>query len=274
MLQGQEPAEAGLGMPFPGGTHLDRTAGCATPDRRDVVGAPRREHEHRRLAQLTALRHTRERRNVAVTDRTGARPHEVDDGRSACAEGVEPDGAAVGIGQVQVGQPAPDLRLEDVARQVGVSRAKLYYYFAGVDDLRAFLVEQHLTEGARVLATAAGRDGTARDRLHAAIAAAVEHLAPRPGLCAGVLGGSGADPTARALARTDAVVAAPLRGLIAAGVEDGSLATTDVDATVDSILGSVLLAVLGRWRRGRTDDADAFAQGVADRLLEGLSTRQ
>lgn len=169
---------------------------------------------------------------------------------------------------------ASDLRLEDVARQVGVSRAKLYYYFAGVDDLRAFLVEHHLTDGARVLAAAAGSDGTAQDRLHAAVAAAVGYLAPRPGLCAGVLAGSGADPLARALARTDALVAAPLRGLVAAGVEDGSLATTDVDATVDSILGSVLLAVLGRWRRGRTDDPDAFARGVADRLLGGLSTRQ
>jgi len=47
---------------------------------------------------------------------------------------------------ILTGDPAP--RLEDVARMVGASRASLYYYFAGRDDLLAFLLTAHAREGA------------------------------------------------------------------------------------------------------------------------------
>lgn len=164
-------------------------------------------------------------------------------------------------------------RLEDVARLVGTSRAKLYYYFAGQDDLRAFLVEHHLAAGAAVLAEATASPGPAADRLHAAVRAATGYLVPRPGLCAGVLAGAGGvGPLAEALARTDAMIAAPLRALIAEGLADGTLAVADVEAAADGVVGTVLHAVLGRWRRGPQPDA-GFAEAVADQVVRGLARR-
>lgn len=164
------------------------------------------------------------------------------------------------------------VRLEDVARTVGTSRARLYYYFAGQDDLRAFLVQRHLEEGAAVLADATDPSNPAPDRLRAVVVAAATFLAGRPGVCAGMLGGAGSSGAlGGTLEATDEVIAAPLRALVADGVRDGSLHAPDPAAAADAVLGAVLLAVLGRWQRGDDGDAARFAAALADQVVAGLA---
>ena len=163
----------------------------------------------------------------------------------------------------------PDLRLEDVARTVGVSRAKLYYYFAGLTDLHGYLVEQHLQEGARTIRDATDPDLAPPQQLHAVIRTVTAYLAEHPGLGGGLLG-DGPPGKAGMLASSDALVGEPLRQLVAAGRDDGSLRAPDVAVAVDGVVGTVLLAVLGRWRRGADDDVAAFAAQVADQVVGGL----
>lgn len=165
---------------------------------------------------------------------------------------------------------SPDVRLEDVARLVGTSRARMYYYFAGAPDLRAFLVREHTREGAEVVArAAAGAEGTAADRLHAVVAALVALLRSRPGLCAGLLGAAGGTDV---VAMHDEGVGTPLRALIAAGVEDGSLDVGDPAVAADAVAGAVLMSVIGESRRHGAATDDGFAHAVATQVVDGVRT--
>lgn len=166
----------------------------------------------------------------------------------------------------------PALRLEDVAALVGTSRARLYYYFAGLDDLRAFLVRRHLDEGAAVLADADDEGRSPVERLRVVVEAAAAYLAERPGVCAGLLSGT-AGSVQEVLRETDAAIAAPLRRLVAAGVRSGDLAAPDIATAADGVLGAVLLAVLGRWSRGGATSTAAFSEAVARQVVEGLRSR-
>src|SRR5258708_16003493 len=92
----------------------------------------------------------------------------------------------------QVVDPGPELRLEDVARLVGASRATLYYYFSGRDDLLSFLLTEHTRHGAEAVRAAVRADGGPEARLRAMLTALAEYLASHPGTCAGPLGAFGA----------------------------------------------------------------------------------
>ena len=81
--------------------------------------------------------------------------------------------------EILAGDPPP--RLEDVAVTVGTSRASLYYYFSGRDDLLTFLLTSHAREGAdRALARAKASDPP-QTRLRAMLEALVEYLGAHPG---------------------------------------------------------------------------------------------
>lgn len=184
-----------------------------------------------------------------------------------------PELAAALVGAAEEILTDPALRLEDVARAVGASRAKLYYYFAGLPDLHAYLVEQHLLEGARRMRESVDPALDGPERLRTVIRAVTTFLASHPGLCAGLLGDAGGAKLGM-LAAGDAVVGEPLRELLTAARAEGSLDVPDIALAVDAITGAVLLAVLGRWRRGADDDLTAFASRVADQVVGGLRVRE
>lgn len=163
-------------------------------------------------------------------------------------------------------------RFEEVAELVGVSRATLYYYFAGQDDLRAFLLTAHVEEGAAAMAAADPGIGPVPDRLRAVLTAAVTYLGERPGVCSGLLSAtSSGGELGEVLAINDAHIAAPIRHLVVAGVTEGNFEVPDAADTTNAILGAALMAVLGRAGQGR-DPAEAdFRQAVVDQLIRGLS---
>ncbi|MBI4941819.1 MAG: TetR/AcrR family transcriptional regulator [Actinobacteria bacterium] len=172
----------------------------------------------------------------------------------------------------------PPPRLEDVARMVGVSRASLYYYFAGRDDLVALVLTAHARAGAEF--ALARDDATAPPvvRLRAVLLAMVEYLGERPAICAGMLAAAGGGPRlAEALAVNDRWVAAPLRALVSDGVARGAFdvgtpddptAVTDV---VNGMLGALLFAVLGRTSVGGHGVDDGFRQRLVEQVLTGIA---
>jgi AcrR family transcriptional regulator len=164
--------------------------------------------------------------------------------------------------------PAP--RLEDVARMVGASRASLYYYFSGRDDLLSFLLTTHARHGAEAIQAAVNPDDPPEQRLRSMLGAMIEYLGRHPGTCAGLLGALGASgQMSEVLQTNDVWIAGPLRELLATG----PFAVGNVTDAANAILGAVLLAVLGRSMTG-ADPADAdFRRQLADQLLRGVLSR-
>lgn len=163
-------------------------------------------------------------------------------------------------------------RLEDVAVAVGVSRATLYYYFAGHDDLRGFLIAEHVEGGAKVIAEA-DTPGRPDDRLRQVLAAMVRYLGERPGFCTGLLGSVAASgELGAALRLNDSVIGEPVRELLRQGIDEGQFDAADVRSAADAILGAVLFSVIGRAFGGSAVD-DEFARAIAAQLVAGVSAR-
>src|SRR5215813_9410046 len=70
----------------------------------------------------------------------------------------------------------PPPRLEDVATAIGASRASLYYYFSGRDDLVAFLLARHARAGAAAVAEAVNPEAAPAERLRLTVEALTEFL--------------------------------------------------------------------------------------------------
>lgn len=163
-------------------------------------------------------------------------------------------------------------RFEDVAQMVGVSRAALYYYFSGRDDLLAFVLMAHVEEGAAAMAQADPGGDDVGERLRAVLAAAVAYLGGRPGVCAGVLSASASGGTlGDVLALNDARIAAPIRQLLQAGVASGEFEALDPADAANAVLGAALVGVLGRAASGRDATASDFQGGLVGQILRGVT---
>jgi len=179
--------------------------------------------------------------------------------------------------QVLHGDPAP--RLEDIAGMVGASRATLYYYFAGRDDLLTYLLTAHAHDGAQAVQASIDPTDPPERRLRAMVTALATYLSQHPGICAGLLSALGS--TGRmtdVMAANDRWIAGPLRELLAETKTDtdGAVTVADIANAADAanaILGALLLAVLGRSVAG-ADPTDArFRDQLTDQVLHGVLTR-
>ncbi|MGE3275859.1 MAG: TetR family transcriptional regulator [Vicinamibacterales bacterium] len=70
--------------------------------------------------------------------------------------------------------------VDDIARAAGVNKAMIYYHFADKLALYRAIVAEMLTEGGRLIETAAALDGTPEDKVKQFIAAFAELAAARP----------------------------------------------------------------------------------------------
>ena len=165
----------------------------------------------------------------------------------------------------------PPPRLEDIAGLVGASRATLYYYFAGRDDLLTFLLTAHTEEGAHAVRTAVDPAGPPERRLRAMIAGLADYLGRHPGICAGLLGAlGGTGRMADVLQANDTRIAGPLRDLLAEGRTAGTVTVDDIPDAANAILGALLLAVLGRAMSGADPTDRRFHTRVTEQLLHGV----
>lgn len=161
-----------------------------------------------------------------------------------------------------------------MAALVGASRATLYYYFAGRDDLLAFLLTEHAKQGAESMNAAVDPNDPPELRLQAMVAALAAYLGRHPGTCAGLLGAFGGPHRMRdVLQASDAWIARPLRALLASGSDRGALTVGDITDAANAILGGLLLAVLGRSMNGADTTDPQFLQRAAEQAVRGILTR-
>lgn len=164
-------------------------------------------------------------------------------------------------------------RFEEVAELVEVSRATLYYYFSGQEDLLGFLLAAHVEQGATAIAAADPGVGPVPERLRAVMTAIAGFLGERPAVCSGLLSAASSGGELReVLAINDAHIAGPIRDLVALGVTHGDFDVADTADATNAILGAALVAVLGRAAEGRDPAATDFRDAVVDQIVRGLSS--
>lgn len=170
---------------------------------------------------------------------------------------------------VLYGDPPP--RLEDVARLVGASRATMYYYFAGREDLVAFLLTTHTRDAAQSVRSAVNEDDEPEPRLRAMVHAMVTYLGEHPGICAGLLGALGdTGRMSEALQANDLWIATPLREVLREGRKAGVFAIDDVTDAANAILGAILLGVLGRSALGANPTDATFRRRLTEQAVRGV----
>jgi TetR/AcrR family transcriptional regulator len=123
--------------------------------------------------------------------------------------------------------------------------------------------------GAEVIRQAADGADSPAAKLHDVTVALIEFIAAHPGLCAGMLATLGA--TGRmdeALHANEALIAAPVRDLVAAGIAAGEVRDGDPADITNALLGGILLAVLARTAEHR-EITLPVARQLANVLLYG-----
>lgn len=164
-------------------------------------------------------------------------------------------------------------KIDDVSHAIGVPRATLYYYFAGKEDILAFLLQSLLDDiAARVAAKAVVR-GPAVDRLRAVLEAQLQVLGGNPETAQLLVTNLGRVGRLTDIATAvDAAFHEPVRTLIAAGASDGSLRQVNVERTASAIFGAVVLVGLHEIVvRGSLQSAEVLTD-LEQLLLEGLAT--
>lgn len=162
-------------------------------------------------------------------------------------------------------------RMEDLAKATGIPTSTMYYYFAGKQELLAFLLRDYLdTLGAAV--SAAVIDAVAPpDRLAAVVIAHLRVMAEQPQTCQILLTELGRVGRLPDIAEAvQSAVHRPVQKILAAGVADGSFRTLDPETTTSTVYGAVTMSVLHHLVSGKTFQPDQLAKDVLAVVLEGI----
>lgn len=167
-------------------------------------------------------------------------------------------------------------KIEDVAAATGVAKATLYYYFAGKEEILAFLLQDTLALIADEVTIAVQTPGTtAAERLTAVIRAQLTVMSAQPAVCRaliGDLGRAGRVPDIAAAMRS--AYHEPVEALLAEGADDGSLARQSHPAAAAAALfGAVTITGLMYLVAEQPLNADAVTDAVLAVVLTGLSPR-
>lgn len=175
-----------------------------------------------------------------------------------------------------------DAKIDEIADAAGIPKATLYYYFAGKEEILAFLLSDVLGLIAGEVGTAVASPGTASERLRATVSAQLRVMLEHPAVCRALVGDLG-----RATRLPELAVALrgafhqPIEQLLHDGVADGSLRQVrDPSVVALSIFGAVTLSALslmieppsGGGDPG-TKDATRAAEAICDLLLTGIESR-
>ena len=153
-------------------------------------------------------------------------------------------------------------KMEDVAAATGIPKATLYYYFAGKEQLLAFLLRDILTRLSDEAALVVQRPEPARERLEQLIAAQLTVMASEPDVCRALLGELGRAGRIPDIAQAihDGYYA-PLQQLLHEGRTDGSLVfSADIRLVVTTIFGAVTISGLSRLIAGDLDATQLAAE--------------
>lgn len=166
------------------------------------------------------------------------------------------------------------VRIDQVAEDLGIARATLYYYFSGKDDLITFLMQEKLERIATQVQTAKAGEGTALERFESAMRAAVYELASNPALCLNMMLATGRmEAMAEILVASERAIVAPLRELLIEARALGDADVADIDLTISSLMGGTNMAVLQRWALTGDVDPDDMSQHAVTLFLNGVRAR-
>ena len=168
-----------------------------------------------------------------------------------------------------------DTKIEDVAAATGVAKATLYYYFAGKEEILAFLLEDVLRQIASEVRATVGRKGSGAERLHAVVGAQLRLMAQRPAVCRALIGELGR--AGRMPVVADMITAAylePVETLLLEGAADGSLVEVDnARAAAIALFGAVTISALTYLITDDALDEDLVARTIHNVVFVGLLPR-
>lgn len=169
-----------------------------------------------------------------------------------------------------------DTKIEDVAAATGIAKATLYYYFAGKEDILAFLLEDALQQVANEVTVIASEEGTGADLLHRVISAQLRVMAQRPAACRALIGELGR--AARIPVIADMISIAylePVETLLREGAADGSLVAVDnARAAAIALFGAVTTSALTYLITDDALDEGLVARAIDDVAFTGLRPRK
>ncbi|MDR7085757.1 AcrR family transcriptional regulator [Aeromicrobium panaciterrae] len=180
-----------------------------------------------------------------------------------------------GAAELMADQGLDNTKIDDIAEASGVPKATLYYYFAGKEEILAFLLKDLLTAIAGDVAVAVAADGQASERLVGVVRAQLDVMVRHPALCRALVGDLGrATRLPELAAALSAAFYEPVEELLREGAKDGSLrATEDPMSEAVMIFGTVTVVGLMEAIFGPQNDPENIARGVSRLLLDGLAPR-
>ena len=164
-------------------------------------------------------------------------------------------------------------KMEDIVAATGVPKATLYYYFDGKEDILAFLFTEILDAVERAVGEAVRGEGSAAERLRAAILAHLRVFEAFPAASRALQFDLGrAARTPLIAERTDAAFVEPIRALLVEGVADGSLRPVPHPRlAATAILGAVTTTGINALTTSRRRRVTQVAAELADVVLGGVA---
>ena len=166
-------------------------------------------------------------------------------------------------------------KIEDIAAATDIPKATLYYYFAGKEDILAFLLHDTLRRVADEVAIAVQTERPAAQRLTDVITAQLKVMADQPAVCralVGDLGRAGRIPTIAAMIHS--AYYQPVEALLREGEADGSLTeVADPGSVAMAVFGAVTISALSYLVAGQPLDEDRIGQAVIATVMHGLRAR-
>ncbi|KAA0093614.1 MULTISPECIES: TetR/AcrR family transcriptional regulator [Mycobacteriaceae] len=169
-----------------------------------------------------------------------------------------------------------DSKIEDVAAVTGVPKATLYYYFAGKEEILAFLLEDLLKDISDAVIKIVKTDGTGAERLELVIRAQLRAMAQRPAVCRALIGELGRAARMPAIAEMiNTAYQKPVEALLVAGARDGSLVEQpDARSTSIALFGAVTINALMYLVTDHHLDETVVADTLYAVMFNGLRPRQ
>ena len=150
---------------------------------------------------------------------------------------------------------------------------RCYYYFAGKDDILAFLLRAMLDDLTHVAVGAAEGTGAAPERLGAVIRAQLDHLNSHPTLSQLLIANLGrAGKLPDIAARVNDGFIDPVKRVLAEGAAEGSLrALSDDDLGASALFGAVLVIGLRSLVTEGSIDVDRVMSMIGPMFWSGIA---
>ncbi len=165
------------------------------------------------------------------------------------------------------------VKIEDIAKVTGVPKATLYYYFKSKEEILIFIFNEILDKTEHTTRVAMQSEGSAADRLRAAITAHLGIFKDYPAASLALQMHLGRAMRRQVIGeRMNTTLLEPIQRTLEAGAEDGSLRAFKHPYQVAvAILGAVTAAGINLIVDDRTSSPESAVLDVVGFILQGIS---